>query len=433
MSKYKKKTANKRVLKRKTRPAAKRETNIKNDNIPMRPAVQKRRANIQNEYDSNPSQHKEIRVINGTKFIKQKKRIIVFFVVFVLLLAVVLFSALTPTGPFEYFHNKILSIGNGSFPASLSGGELLNAFSADKLTYTITDTHAEIFNNSGKLLFSRQHEFNSPSISVASQRALIYDRGGKKLYIYNNSDVIHDITLQNNIYCASIGRNGSFAVASESIGYTSQVEVFNKNVNTKYVWYSSDELVNSVVLSNSGNRVAVATVNVSGGQYKSKVYVFKYSSADPLFVLEYDGIIYSLETISNSRFLVVTDDSVDFVKWNKGERIQVENKYSLNVFRRNERNINAVVTGNNSSNNITLLNRKGKELASFDFNGAVTDVSVMEKRIFVLSDSYLYILDYEGNVLSPTVNLSSYNRIFALDKNNVIAAGNFGLNKVKAE
>lgn len=432
MSKYKKKTANKRVLKRKTRPVAKREVNIKNDNVPMRPVSQKH-AKVQKRHEVKPTEQKAIRVINGTKLIKQKKRIIVFLIVFVLLLAVVLFSALTPTGPFEYFHNKILSIGNGSFPASLSGGELLNAFSADKLTYTITDSHAEIFNNSGKLLFSRQHEFNSPSISVASQRALIYDRGGKKLYIYNNNDVIHDITLQNDIYCASIGRNGNFAVASESVGYTSQVEVFNKNVNTKYVWYSSDELVNSVALSNNGNRVAVATVDVSGGQYKSKVYVFKYSSADPLFVLEYDGIIYSIETISNSRFIVVTDDSVDFVKWNKGERLKVENKYSLNVFRRNDRNISAVVTGNNSSNNITLLNRRGKELASFDFNGSVTDVSVIEKNVFVLSDSYLYILDYEGKVLSPTINLSSYNRIFAIDKSSVIAAGNFGLNKVRAE
>lgn len=433
MAEYKKKSPKKRNIKHSTRPVTRKPVKDRNDDIVMRPMTKKPHTEHPKKHTNKKSEGDGLRVLMGTKLLKQKKRLIVASVFVVILLSLVIFSASTPTGPFEFLQNKILSLGNGSYPATISGSELLNAFSADSLTYILTDTHAEIYNKSGKQLFSRQHEFNSPSISVSSQRALIYDRGGKQLYVYNHTDVVHEITLENEIYCAAIGRNGTFAVATKSVGYTSQVTVFNKNAKTKFIWYSSDELVNGIAVSNNGRRIAVSTINVGGGQFKSKVYVFKFSSAEPIFSLEYDDVIYSLNTVSSSRFVVVTDASVDFVKWSKGERLQVENKYSLNVFRQRMGGISAVVTGNNSSNNISVLNKKGKQLVSFDFDGAVSDISVYNKTIFVLSDCYLFAFDFEGKQLSPMKNLSSYDRIFAIDKKNVVAAGNFGLNKISIE
>ncbi len=432
MAEYKKKTVKKRTTKKVTRPVTKKPLRDRNDDIVMRPMTRKPHTETPKKTAHRKTEN-GMRVILGTKFLKQKKRIITFSIVLVLLVAVVIFSALTPTGPFEYFKNKLLSLGNGSYPASISGNELINANSADSLTYTLTDTHAEIYNKSGKQLFSRQHEFNSPSLSVSSQRALIYDRGGKQLYIYNHSDVVHDIKVKNDIYCAAIGRNGAFAVATKSTGYASQVTVYNKNAKTKFIWYSSDELINAVALSNNGRRIAVSTVNVVGGQYKSKVYVFKFSNPNPLFTLEYDDVVYSLETVSSSRFVVVTNSSVDYVKWNKGDKLQIENKYSLNVFRHRVGSVCAVVTGNNSSNNILVLNKRGKQLSKFDFDGPVSDITVYNKTIFVLSDCYLFAFDFEGKQLSPMENLSSYHRVFALDKKSVVALGNFGLDKISID
>lgn len=432
MAEYKKKTAKKRTTKKVTRQTPKKTVRDRNDDIVMRPVTKRTHTDPQKNSKQTKSEN-GFRVVLGTKFLEQKKRILIFSIVFILLLAVVIFSALTPTGPFEFFQNKLLSLGNGSYPATISGNELLNANSADSLTYTLTDTHAEIYNKSGKELFSRQHEFNSPSLSVSSQRALIYDRGGKQLYVYNHSDVVHDIKLKNNIYCAAIGRNGSFAVATKSTGYASQVTVYNKNAKTKFIWYSSDELINAVTLSNNGRRIAVSTVDVVGGHYKSKVYVFKFSSANPIYTLEYDDVVYSLETVSSSRFVVITNSSVDYVKWNKGDKLQIENKYSLNVFRHGVGSVCAVVTGNNSSNNILVLNKRGEQLASFDFDGPVSDITVYKKTIFILSDCYLFSFDFEGKELSPMKNLSSYGRIFALDKNSVVALGNFGLDKINID
>ena len=67
------------------------------------------------------------------------------------------------------------------------------------------------------------------------------------------------------------------------------------------------------------------------------------------------------------------------------------------VFKNHVGSVSAVVTGNNSSNNVRILNKKGKQLSSFDFDGPVSDITVYKKTIFILSDCYLFAFDFEGS------------------------------------
>ncbi len=380
--------------------------------------------------DKNSSANTDIKLVMGKKEQKQRKRIITLAVVCILLFSVVLFSALTPTGPFEYLQNKFLSLGNGSYPVSLSGSELKNAYSVDTLIYALTDTHAEVFNNSGKQLFSRQHEFNSPALSVSSQRALVYDIGGRNVYVFNHSDVISEITSEYDIYCASIGRNGTVAIASKSKGYASQVQVLSKNGKEKFVWYSSNEIINNVAVSNNGRRIAVSTVDSAGGKFKSKVYVFKFSSANPIYEFTYeDSVVYSLNTVSGSYFSAVTNKSVDFIKWRNGEKQSNESSLTIKLFRKFDNKKSIAVLGNKSNNSIVLYNSNGKKITEFEFSGVISDVSLGKEIIYVMSDGYLYAVDFEGKILLDKINVSSYNRIFSQGSDSVVAAGNFGLNK----
>lgn len=435
MAEYKKKTAKKvgKVGKHTVRKNAESRNHTrpvkKYDDYAMKPHTSKKTPKREPQVSQKPNKDNGgIRVLMGTKAVKQRKRIIVFSIVCLLLFAVVLFSALTPTGPFEFLENTVKSAGKGSFPASVSGSELLNAYSVGSLTYTLTDTHAEVYNSSGKQLFSRQHEFNLPSLAVSPQRAIIYDRGGKELFVYNHSDVIYDITTEQEIYCADIGRNGTVAYASRSTGYASEVHVLNKNNKLRFIWYSANETVNNVAVSENGRRVAVSTVDVSGGEYRSKIYVFKYSSAEPLYTLEYNNsVIYSLKTLSGSLFSVVTDGSVDFIKWKNGEKTENVNPYTLNIFTvQNGKTVCAY--GSGAGNSISVFAKNGKKLADFAFEGTVSDVSVYKSSVFLLSDGYLYCCDFSGNILGK-VNASGYSRIFADGERSAVTAGNFGLNK----
>ncbi len=371
----------------------------------------------------------KLKLLMGKKGQIQKKRIFIYAVCFLLALSVLLFVVLTPTGPFEYIENKINAMGSGSFPKSIEGSELYDAYASGSVIYTLSDTNAEIYNFSGKQIFSRQHDFNAPMLSTSSQRALLYDAGGKNIYVYNYGDVVDEIKTKREIYCADISRNGTIAIATKSDSYASEVQVLSKGGSVKFIWYSATEIINNVALSNNGKRLAVSTVDTSGGNFKSKVYIFKYSSAEPVHVFSYDDtVVYSLNTVSSKRFSVVTDKTVDFIKWKGGARNQSVNTYSLNLYRIcGSKNI--AVRGNKSNNTITVFSSTGKTVAEFEFLGAVNDVSYKSGRIFVLSDGYLYTLDKTGKSVYDKVNLSGFSRIFAEDSNTVVAAGNFGFDK----
>lgn len=423
---YRKKTSKKNPPK----SASKRKRNLNNFSTVSKKTTTKSDNIKMHRKGERATSNQDIKLVMGKKEQRQLRRFISLGIVCVLLLAVVLFSALTPTGPFEYLQNKFYSIGNGSFPASISGSELKNAYSVNSLLYSLSDTHAEIFNNSGKQLFSRQHEFNSPALSVSSQRALVYDIGGKNVYVFNHSDVISDIKSEYDIYCAAIGHNGTVAIASKSKGYASQVQVLSKNNKEKFVWYSSNEIVNNIAVSNNGRRVAVSTIDSSGGKFRSKLYVFKYSSADPIYEFTYeDAVVYSINSVSNGYFCAVTNKSVDFIKWRNGQRKTNESSLTIKLFRKFDNKKSIAVLGNKLNNSIVLYNAKGEKQAEFEFSGVVSDVSLGKKNIYIMSDGYLYSVDLEGNVLFDKINVSSYSRIFALGDDSVVAAGNFGINK----
>ncbi len=449
MADYKKKTVKKSSVPKKTSNKGKKLSSFssapkaedrksKSESLKMRPLGSEKKSEAPKQ-KSRPKAHGTrkmpqiattgLKLLMGKKGEIQKKRLITIGVVFVLVLSIIIFSVLTPTGPFEYIENKVRTWGKGSFPATISGSELYDGYSVGSVIYTLTDTHAEIFTDSGKHLFSRQHDFNSPVLSVSSQRGLIYDAGGKSIYVYNYGKVVDEIKTANEIYCAEIGRDGTIAVATKSKGYTCEVQVISKGGDTEFIWYSANELVNDITLSNDGERLAVATIDTSGGRFLSKVYVFKYSSATPIHEFEYeDTIVLSLNTLSSSHFSIVTDNSVDFIKWKKGYKTEHANGYSLNLYRVCGKN-NIAVLGNKSNNTIKVFGASGKIVAEVDFLGAVSDIYYCDGVIFVLSDGYLHSLNLEGESIHEKINLSGYSRIYATDNDSVIAAGNFGLNK----
>ena len=374
----------------------------------------------------------KIRVIMGGKERIERKKIISASVVASILAAVLIFSLLTPTGPFEYIQTAVHSIGVGSFPNTLSGSRVINTYHIGSSTYILTDSHAEVFNNSGKKLFSRQHEFNSPVLDVAEQRSIIFDRGGRRAFVFNNNDVLYELSLKNDIYSATIARNGTYAVATKSDSYTSQVEVFGKNRKSKFTWFSSDAIINDIALSNNGRRLAVATVDASSGKYKSKVAVFEYSNPNPLYVFEYENtMVYSVNCISNTYFSIVTSEGIHYVPWRRGTTRNYEDDYTLNSYKYKKNFWNISVAGNKTNNTVTLYDKKGNVKSEFDFNGAVTDISSVSNHIFILSDGYLYSLDDTGKEFSQKINASGYDRLIAIDSNTVFIVGNYGIDKIK--
>ncbi|MBQ3817417.1 MAG: hypothetical protein II802_04025, partial [Clostridia bacterium] len=235
---------------------------------------------------------------------------------------------------------------------------------------------------------------------------------------------------------ACISRNGCYAVATASDKYSGVVYVYDKNDKPLYEWYSSSDLINSIALSPNGKKLVVATLNSEGGQYKSAVNVFEYSSANPVFSETFTGTpVYSLDTSSKSGFWIIAENKMEFVKWSKYTKQTYESDYPINQFRYTGNQAVAVFNreSDRTDNKIRVFSSSGEIKYETDFQGLISDISVEGSHIYCMSDNNIKLIDKTGKVVLTKDCGFGGKRIVVLSYNKVAVLTDSEVKKVELE
>lgn len=367
------------------------QTTAETESIKMRPS----RAPVQEPAEN-------LRVVKGKKLEKQRRIRITLASLAVLVAAFFVLNALLPVGLIENISNTIHTFGSGSYPVELSGSETVSAEMRGGYYYTLTDTSLYAFSNGGKQIYKELHGYSSPVLKTSETRALIFDQGGGSLAVYNLSRKTSYISDESvHIITAAISRSGAYAVATKSDAYASTVTVYDKNGKVMYAWNSAKDIVNSVAVSPSGKKLAVATVNASGGSCVARVSVFNFDSADPAVSFEIsDAPVYSLEN-SGDGFLILTSGGAVFVDWLKYQKTDIQSELQLDMFRRGGNGSLLVFNRSNdkSDNTVTVLSSKGEKQAEISINGTISDIEYRGGHIYVISDTSVYAYNKKGELL----------------------------------
>lgn len=376
-----------------------------------------------------------IKVVRGTKYRrKQQTKVLIFAIIFISLVYIIL-SALLPGGLYENIANYSSLLGHGSFPVSVSGSNVLNTVSNGSYFYVLTDTNITAYANSGKIVFSELHGLSNPVLSVSATRALVYDQGGKSLYLYNLSGKIHDLQTKNEIITASISTNGDFAVATHSDSYTSVVTVYNSNYNEIYAWNSAKELINNVLINPSGNKLAVSTLNVISGQYRSKLMVLDFESADPLHTLDLGTSLALSITNTGKGISIICDNKYKFLHWSKFTTSELVVSGEINSFKNSKSGVLLTVNRANdrSDNTIILISKNGEKTSEFKINSAISDVQYEKGRLYSVCDTTVNILDKNGNILKTGTCNYQTQAIAVLSANSIAAVSDCEIIKINIQ
>lgn len=391
----------------KKRNVRKHKKNIKNavsDDIVMKKSKPETKSENKETAKAVP-RRKNINVIRGNKLKIRRKKMILAGICSVLVLAFILFSALTPTGIIESVVNFSSSIKFGSgYPVRLSGGTLLSSTSQGNHSFLVSTTNFECYNNNGKNIFSYQHGYQSPLLSVSDARTLLFDQSGKNFSVHNLNRELYKGQTDNAILCADITKNGYYAIATLSDSYSSQVSVFNSKNEKIYEWYCSDYIINSVVLSPNGKTLGVSAVSANNGAFVSKVYIIGYESATPKATFDYNGMVLTLKKSGTKGFTSILENSVDFFSWRKyktnsfttEENIIISENYKANTL---------LVTGrlaNKNENLITIFDALGKQKYSFSFSGIIDSVEYKGSHIYILSENNIHHYSLSGEFINKT-------------------------------
>ena len=323
-------------------------------------------------------------VVKGGKTARRVRLIVSLALVAVLILTVTILHFSAPVGLVEWVQNAAAAAGPGDgFPVVLTDEQPESIRTVGSDVLVLSGALLEAYNKHGRQIYSRQHGFASPALATSACRTLVYDRGGTGVKIYNNHQVVSERKLDNSILTAAIGRNGACAFVTKAQGYAAQISVVDKNFSSLYNWWSAEELVSAVALSNNGRRVAAAALKAEGGQYVSTLYIFDISKNEPVASLSYgSAVIAGLES-RGGRLTVITDQSVSTVEWDcegtpaAGQAGRLD--YPLTGELRQAHALSGgaaagtlVVTGRSSDetlSRIALLDGKGSEASSFSVEG----------------------------------------------------------------
>ncbi len=366
-----------------------------------------------------------LKVVPGSRSIFKKKKFILAFFCIVIAGIVVLLMFTTPTGLPEAVTNTFAAMAGGDgYPVKPDGSKILMTETSKGNIFALTDTDMVSYNKNGGSFFTVSHGFSNPSAAVSEARSLIYSYQEKKYIIANYKSVLAENEMSGNILFGNMSRSGHYVLVTKSTGYEAQAEVYDKNFNSVYKWFSADDSISAATLSPDGKRLALVTLGVQNGAFKSTVYCLTYDSANPIFKFELDEPVLELKTISSGCFAAVMNNGIIFYDWNNGEILKKDfPDDKVAIFKTDNKKESLAVCKNGiitDSYKIYGFNN-GKEQFNFNFNGAVIDADICNGKVYILSNRQVLVLNsngeteetYEMDSIASAINVADGGIIYA--------------------
>ena len=170
---------------------------------------------------------------------------------------------------------------------SASANDVITYFSGNIPVFSPFKDGITVLGDSSISVYSRDNirfsvhsvNYRNPVLRVSDEYILCFDRGGKKLSVYNSFDLLFEKEFSDVIINADIDDSGRIAVITEKYGYKGQLTVFNTSFEERFLWYSADSYLVDVAFT-STNSVSVVSVVQNMENIDTVVYSLNYSAGE---------------------------------------------------------------------------------------------------------------------------------------------------------
>ena len=344
---------------------------------------------------------------------KWKKRSFSWFRTGVIAALAVLFFAVITGGTFslesvtQWIQAVVFGEQSGSgYPLAIPGTKLEagNFAAAGGRLAVVTDTTFAVYNRSGSTLTSIHHGYNAPVLKAEDGVYLMYDLGGKHFRLMNKNGILHEESLNTQIFTGAVNRSGVTAVATSSKNYCAEVSVYNTQYKKSFSWSSPLYRITALALDGSGSHLAAAGVAASNGQLVSAVYIFNLTQETPLAVYEFaDNVILSLSYLEGGSIAAVGDAGTFVLSSNLQEKrdysysSSILHSYSVSP----SDGVALLLSDYEDGRDCRLvgLDRSGAEVFRQPLPGNAVSVFYHAKGLVALSGDSLSTFDSKGTLL----------------------------------
>ena len=186
----------------------------------------------------------------------------------------------------------------------------------------------------GDRSYSIQLRYNDPTLCVADDFVLAYDRGGTGFCVANGyAEYLNDHT-ESPILTASMNREGAFALVTDESGYRSAVSVYSHKQELLCQWYTAQYYVLFASVSPDSSRFAVLGLGQGEDSLSlsTKVLCFAIGDEEAAWTVELgEKQVYAMTHDKSGGLVIVCDDGVE--RYEDGKRThRVAFDQSLRLF-----------------------------------------------------------------------------------------------------
>ena len=263
----------------------------------------------------------------------------------------------------------------------------------------VSPSNVSVFTATGRRTLKSRADFVIPYSVCSDKYVLVYDMSGNSFALYNSFSKVYTESFDYPITDAAISDSGAFAVLTRSSDYKSVINVYNKSF--KLIGrYSKNLYALDLSIDEKGERMAVLFYDVGDGRGRTTLRVYDISNRasdkrDP----DEDRILCEREIEcafpiscsfnSGGGLSVITDSSILLLDGNLDPGDSIGYNAEVSAVYTGE-NGAAVALGSgalNDRNRIIAFDGNGKLLYDETVRSSVREISVLDKYVFIKSDT----------------------------------------------
>ena len=221
----------------------------------------------------------------------------------------------------------------------ISAATLTAQSQADQISYPISSTDADFalyrggmvvaggevvtaVSGSGRQTLSVNVSYANPCVRTSERYCLTFGRGETSFAVYNSFVQIHRELTEFPIYDAAVGDNGNFAVVTRSRDYTSEVLIYDGDME-KIANYHLNGYVTGLFMNREGNLLGVVSVESVNGLWETKITLIRIEKRIRSQVATLSGVFGSAcGFVDDDRLAVIFEDRL--MVWDEDATVKGE-------------------------------------------------------------------------------------------------------------
>ncbi len=270
----------------------------------------------------------------------------------------------------------------------------------------VTENETYVLDATARRTNTVQHTYTSPYADSRGGRVLLLDVGGTTYRVQSKSSVLFEGTTAQQLLTGALAKNGAVALATRGDHAQSTLTVLDSRQQEVFRWNCAAETIVAVGISDRGKRAAVAVLGAENGELYTKVHLFDFDYNEPVASFTFSEPVSGIEYLSENRVLLSGERVFAMVE---DGTLAWEEDLSLNtlsaVYTSDEHMTIAAFSkyGSSAVKILRAYDSKGELLFETELAEHVKNVSCDGRRIAVLTDSYLYHYNRDGERIGASV------------------------------